>query len=80
VQDGSPRSPSRLRYVRKESAAGAAAALATAPQLPDFLQVQELPPGVLHEVSNTWGQCCAVLPKFFSWLSVVWFIMQEAGS
>lgn len=40
----SPRSPSRLRYVRKDSAA------ATAPQLPDFLQVQELPPGVLHQV------------------------------
>jgi hypothetical protein len=47
--EGSPRSPSRLRYVRKDSASAAAAA-AIAPQLPDFLQVQELPPGVLHEV------------------------------
>jgi hypothetical protein len=50
--EGSPRSPSRLRYVRKDSAsAAAAAAVAAAAQLPDFLQVQELPPGVLHEVS-----------------------------
>lgn len=57
-QDGSPRSPSRLRYVRKDSAAAVTPAAATAPKLPDFLQVQELPPGVLHEVS---AGICAVL-------------------
>lgn len=53
-QGGSPRSPSRLRYVRKDAAAAVTPAAAAAPKLPDFLQVQELPPGVLHEVSAPW--------------------------
>jgi hypothetical protein len=51
----SPRSPSRLRYVRKDSTAAGgptcvAACAAVGPTLPDFLQVQELAPGILREV------------------------------
>lgn len=51
-----PRSPSRLRYIRKDSSsAGATGLQATAPhaKLPEFLEVQELPPGILREV------CCS---------------------
>lgn len=55
----SPRSPSRLRYVRKESAGGGGISAPAQQQLPDFLQVQELPAGILREVRACVG-CCLV--------------------